>query len=178
MGFFSLESFTFQVCPCLNGMYHRRAVLKRLFKLCSILGLSEPTTFGTFSGKDVPSQIASNGHIMRLEFQSDHSNTGKGFNISYTSMYKLPSLCIYRHIAHSFSSAECTCECWITSNRNQTESCVLNDLKTAFLVVTLIGASVFFWGIGVFSLFLQLSSQMSAWHWIWNISRAASVEFW
>ncbi|KAG7265576.1 hypothetical protein CRUP_019244 [Coryphaenoides rupestris] len=44
----------------------------------------EPTTFGTFSGKDVPSQIASNGHIMRLEFQSDHSNTGKGFNISYT----------------------------------------------------------------------------------------------
>lgn len=45
------------------------------------------TTFGTFSGKDVPSQIASNGHIMRLEFQSDHSNTGKGFNISYTSMY-------------------------------------------------------------------------------------------
>uniref|UniRef100_A0A3B3Z7Z4 CUB and Sushi multiple domains 1a n=1 Tax=Periophthalmus magnuspinnatus TaxID=409849 RepID=A0A3B3Z7Z4_9GOBI len=41
-----------------------------------------PTTFGTFSGKDVPSQIASNGHIMRLEFQSDHSNTGKGFNIS------------------------------------------------------------------------------------------------
>uniref|UniRef100_A0AAQ4RPP2 CUB and Sushi multiple domains 1 n=1 Tax=Gasterosteus aculeatus aculeatus TaxID=481459 RepID=A0AAQ4RPP2_GASAC len=48
-------------------------------------GLSEPTTFGTFSGKDVPSQIASNGHIMRLEFQSDHSNTGKGFNISYTT---------------------------------------------------------------------------------------------
>ena len=57
---------------------------------CSFLvfkGLSEMTTFGTFSGKDVPSQIASNGHIMRLEFQSDHSNTGKGFNISYTSMY-------------------------------------------------------------------------------------------
>ncbi|XP_037549410.1 CUB and sushi domain-containing protein 1 [Nematolebias whitei] len=48
-------------------------------------GLSEPTTFGTFSGKDVPSQIASNAHIMRLEFQSDHSNTGKGFNISYTT---------------------------------------------------------------------------------------------
>ncbi|CAG05694.1 unnamed protein product [Tetraodon nigroviridis] len=48
-------------------------------------GLSEMTTFGTFSGKDVPSQIASNGHIMRLEFQSDHSNTGKGFNISSTT---------------------------------------------------------------------------------------------
>lgn len=62
-----------------------------MFKLCLILGLSEPTTFGTFSGKDVPSQIASNGHIMRLEFQSDHSNTGKGFNISYTSKYQLPT---------------------------------------------------------------------------------------
>ncbi|XP_036402136.1 CUB and sushi domain-containing protein 1-like [Megalops cyprinoides] len=48
-------------------------------------GMSEPTTFGTFSGKDVPSQIASNGHIMRLEFQSDHSNTGRGFNITYTT---------------------------------------------------------------------------------------------
>ncbi|XP_046885306.1 CUB and sushi domain-containing protein 1-like [Hypomesus transpacificus] len=48
-------------------------------------GLTETTTFGTFSGKDVPSQIASNGHIMRLEFQSDHSNTGKGFNITYTT---------------------------------------------------------------------------------------------
>jgi hypothetical protein len=50
-------------------------------------GMSEPTTFGTFSGKDVPSQIASNGHIMRLEFQTDHSNTGKGFNITYTSKW-------------------------------------------------------------------------------------------
>ncbi|TSN48501.1 CUB and sushi domain-containing protein 1 [Bagarius yarrelli] len=48
-------------------------------------GIPEPTTFGTFSGKDVPSQIASNGNIMRLEFQSDHSNTGKGFNITYTT---------------------------------------------------------------------------------------------
>ncbi|MBN3320802.1 CSMD1 protein, partial [Atractosteus spatula] len=48
-------------------------------------GISEATTFGTFSGKDVPSQIASNGHIMRLEFQSDHSNTGRGFNITYTT---------------------------------------------------------------------------------------------
>ncbi|XP_039595033.1 CUB and sushi domain-containing protein 1-like [Polypterus senegalus] len=48
-------------------------------------GASEATTFGTFSGKDVPSQLASNGHIVRLEFQSDHSNTGRGFNITYTT---------------------------------------------------------------------------------------------
>lgn len=58
------------------------------------------TTFGTFSGKDVPSQIASNGHIMRLEFQSDHSNTGKGFNISYTSTYFPPS-----HMLLSFNQS-------------------------------------------------------------------------
>lgn len=58
-------------------------------------GMPEPTTFGTFSGKDVPSQIASNGHIMRLEFQSDHSNTGKGFNITYTSKCNINTmLCI------------------------------------------------------------------------------------
>lgn len=89
--FFSFTGVLPSKCD-LALMYHRQAALKRLFKLCSILGLSEPTTFGTFSGKDVPSQIASNGHIMRLEFQSDHSNTGKGFNISYTSTYKLPTL--------------------------------------------------------------------------------------
>ena len=50
-------------------------------------GCRSPPPSGTFSGKDVPSQIASNGHIMRLEFQSDHSNTGRGFNITYTSKY-------------------------------------------------------------------------------------------
>lgn len=62
------------------------------------------TTFGTFSGKDVPSQIASNGHIMRLEFQSDHSNTGKGFNISYTSMYLPPSQTLF---CLSFGASVC-----------------------------------------------------------------------
>lgn len=75
----------------------------------SFLGLSDMTTFGTFSGKDVPSQIASNGHIMRLEFQSDHSNTGKGFNISYTSkcFVCLPtSFCLLMFVNLYF------CMCW------------------------------------------------------------------
>lgn len=48
-------------------------------------GISDLPALGTFSGHDVPSQIASNGHIVRLEFQSDHSTTGRGFNITYTS---------------------------------------------------------------------------------------------
>ncbi|KAF7247845.1 CUB and sushi domain-containing protein 1 [Varanus komodoensis] len=47
-------------------------------------GISDLPALGTFSGNDVPSQIASNGHIVRLEFQSDHSTTGRGFNITYT----------------------------------------------------------------------------------------------
>uniref|UniRef100_A0AAX7TAH2 CUB and Sushi multiple domains 1 n=1 Tax=Astatotilapia calliptera TaxID=8154 RepID=A0AAX7TAH2_ASTCA len=50
-----------------------------MFLFCSVL-----LWWGMFTS-NVPSQIASNGHIMRLEFQSDHSNTGKGFNISYTT---------------------------------------------------------------------------------------------
>ncbi|XP_075454326.1 CUB and sushi domain-containing protein 1 [Ascaphus truei] len=48
-------------------------------------GISELPALGTFSGNEVPSQIASNSHIVRLEFQSDHSTTGRGFNITYTT---------------------------------------------------------------------------------------------
>ncbi|XP_067840108.1 CUB and sushi domain-containing protein 1-like [Heptranchias perlo] len=48
-------------------------------------GTADSTVLGTFSGDDVPSQLASNGHIARLEFQSDHSTTGRGFNITYTT---------------------------------------------------------------------------------------------
>lgn len=52
-------------------------------------GIAELPALGTFSGNEVPSQIASNSHIVRLEFQSDHSTTGRGFNITYTSKYNL-----------------------------------------------------------------------------------------
>lgn len=48
-------------------------------------GISDLPPLGTFSGNEVPSQLASSGHIVRLEFQSDHSTTGRGFNITYTS---------------------------------------------------------------------------------------------
>lgn len=50
-------------------------------------GIADLPALGTFSGNEVPSQIASNSHIVRLEFQSDHSTTGRGFNITYTSKY-------------------------------------------------------------------------------------------
>ncbi|XP_071998418.1 CUB and sushi domain-containing protein 1 isoform X2 [Engystomops pustulosus] len=48
-------------------------------------GMADLPALGTFSGNEVPSQIASNSHIVRLEFQSDHSTTGRGFNITYTT---------------------------------------------------------------------------------------------
>ncbi|XP_022426555.1 CUB and sushi domain-containing protein 1 [Delphinapterus leucas] len=48
-------------------------------------GISDITVLGTFSGNEVPSQLASSGHVVRLEFQSDHSTTGRGFNITYTT---------------------------------------------------------------------------------------------
>ncbi|XP_034622788.1 CUB and sushi domain-containing protein 1-like [Trachemys scripta elegans] len=48
-------------------------------------GISDLPALGTFSGNEVPSQLASSGHIVRLEFQSDHSTTGRGFNITYTT---------------------------------------------------------------------------------------------
>ncbi|XP_032960426.1 CUB and sushi domain-containing protein 1 [Rhinolophus ferrumequinum] len=48
-------------------------------------GISDVTVLGTFSGNDVPAQLASSGHVVRLEFQSDHSTTGRGFNITYTT---------------------------------------------------------------------------------------------
>lgn len=40
---------------------------------------------GTFTGAEVPSHLTSNGHILRLEFQADHSMSGRGFNITYNS---------------------------------------------------------------------------------------------
>ncbi|XP_058522650.1 CUB and sushi domain-containing protein 1 [Ochotona princeps] len=48
-------------------------------------GISDITVLGTFSGNEVPAQLASSGHVVRLEFQSDHSTTGRGFNITYTT---------------------------------------------------------------------------------------------
>lgn len=61
-------------------------------------GISDITVLGTFSGHEVPSQLASSGHIVRLEFQSDHSTTGRGFNITYTSK------CIHTHPASMVSA--------------------------------------------------------------------------
>lgn len=40
---------------------------------------------GRFSGAESPSHLTSNTNTLRLEFQADHSMSGRGFNITYSS---------------------------------------------------------------------------------------------
>ncbi len=48
----------------------------------------ESSVLGRFTGAEVPSHLTSNNNILRLEFQADHSMSGRGFNITYTSACK------------------------------------------------------------------------------------------
>ncbi|TSK20132.1 CUB and sushi domain-containing protein 3 [Bagarius yarrelli] len=40
---------------------------------------------GRFTGAEVPSHLTSNSNVLQLEFQADHSMSGRGFNISYST---------------------------------------------------------------------------------------------
>uniref|UniRef100_A0A8C4QZN6 CUB domain-containing protein n=1 Tax=Eptatretus burgeri TaxID=7764 RepID=A0A8C4QZN6_EPTBU len=42
---------------------------------------------GSYTGHEVPTFLISSGPNFRLEFLSDHSISGRGFNVSYTSRY-------------------------------------------------------------------------------------------
>uniref|UniRef100_A0A3B4YZ19 CUB and Sushi multiple domains 3a n=1 Tax=Stegastes partitus TaxID=144197 RepID=A0A3B4YZ19_9TELE len=46
---------------------------------------SGATMLGRFSGAEVPSHLTSNSNVLQLEFQADHSMSGRGFNITYSS---------------------------------------------------------------------------------------------
>ncbi|XP_051920530.1 CUB and sushi domain-containing protein 3-like isoform X1 [Hippocampus zosterae] len=46
---------------------------------------SGATILGHFSGGEVPSHLTSNSNILQLEFQADHSMSGRGFNITYST---------------------------------------------------------------------------------------------
>uniref|UniRef100_A0A3Q2Q9C4 CUB and Sushi multiple domains 3 n=1 Tax=Fundulus heteroclitus TaxID=8078 RepID=A0A3Q2Q9C4_FUNHE len=46
---------------------------------------TEATMLGRFSGAEVPSHLTSNSNILQLEFQADHSMSGRGFNITYST---------------------------------------------------------------------------------------------
>uniref|UniRef100_A0A4W4E2X2 CUB and Sushi multiple domains 3a n=1 Tax=Electrophorus electricus TaxID=8005 RepID=A0A4W4E2X2_ELEEL len=46
---------------------------------------SGATLLGRFTGAEVPSHLTSNSNVLQLEFQADHSMSGRGFNISYST---------------------------------------------------------------------------------------------
>ncbi|XP_055081454.1 CUB and sushi domain-containing protein 3-like [Periophthalmus magnuspinnatus] len=46
---------------------------------------NDANVIGRFSGAESPSHLTSNTHTLRLEFQADHSMSGRGFNITYTT---------------------------------------------------------------------------------------------
>ncbi|XP_041439963.1 CUB and sushi domain-containing protein 2 isoform X1 [Xenopus laevis] len=48
-------------------------------------GNPESPVLGTFSGNQVPPSLTSSGHVLRLEFQTDHSTEKRGFNITFTT---------------------------------------------------------------------------------------------
>lgn len=48
---------------------------------------SGATILGRFSGAEVPSHLTSNSNVLQLEFQADHSMSGRGFNITYSSKW-------------------------------------------------------------------------------------------
>ncbi|XP_016429682.1 CUB and sushi domain-containing protein 3-like [Sinocyclocheilus rhinocerous] len=47
--------------------------------------LVDAVVLGRFSGAEVPSHLTSNSNILQLEFQADHSMSGRGFNITYST---------------------------------------------------------------------------------------------
>lgn len=52
---------------------------------------NDALVIGRFSGAESPSHLTSNTNTLRLEFQADHSMSGRGFNITYSSMF---SVCV------------------------------------------------------------------------------------
>uniref|UniRef100_A0A3B3YU70 CUB and Sushi multiple domains 3a n=1 Tax=Poecilia mexicana TaxID=48701 RepID=A0A3B3YU70_9TELE len=46
---------------------------------------NDASVIGRFSGAESPSHLTSNTNTLRLEFQADHSMSGRGFNITYST---------------------------------------------------------------------------------------------
>uniref|UniRef100_A0A8B9KMC1 CUB and Sushi multiple domains 3a n=1 Tax=Astyanax mexicanus TaxID=7994 RepID=A0A8B9KMC1_ASTMX len=46
---------------------------------------ADASILGRFTGAEVPSHLTSNSNVLQLEFQADHSMSGRGFNISYSN---------------------------------------------------------------------------------------------
>lgn len=56
---------------------------------------NDAVVIGRFSGAESPSHLTSNTNTLRLEFQADHSMSGRGFNITYSSMLFMFILLFY-----------------------------------------------------------------------------------
>ncbi|KAM8966399.1 CUB and sushi domain-containing protein 3 [Pelodytes ibericus] len=93
---------------------------------------------GTFTGAEVPSHLTSNNHILRLEFQADHSMSGRGFNITYSTFGHNecpdPGVPINaRRFGDNFqlgSSVSVVCEDgFIKTQGTETITCILMDGK-------------------------------------------------
>lgn len=50
---------------------------------------TDAAVLGRFTGAEVPSHLTSNSNVLQLEFQADHSMSGRGFNISYSSEWQI-----------------------------------------------------------------------------------------
>lgn len=67
---------------------------------------NDALVIGRFTGAESPSHLTSNTNTLRLEFQADHSMSGRGFNITYSSMsfFMCSLLFLFREMAKSGSS--------------------------------------------------------------------------
>uniref|UniRef100_A0A8C6UY19 Uncharacterized protein n=1 Tax=Neogobius melanostomus TaxID=47308 RepID=A0A8C6UY19_9GOBI len=98
---------------------------------------SGATVLGRFSGAEVPSHLTSNSNVLQLEFQADHSMSGRGFNITYTfGRNECPDPGVplnARRFGDSFqlgSSISVVCdEGFIKTQGTDTITCLLEDGK-------------------------------------------------
>ncbi|XP_058878367.1 CUB and sushi domain-containing protein 3 isoform X1 [Acipenser ruthenus] len=100
--------------------------------------LLDSSVLGTFTGAEVPSHLTSNSHILRLEFQADHSMSGRGFNITYSTFGHNecpdPGIPINaRRFGDNFqlgSSVSVICEeGFIKTQGTETITCIINESK-------------------------------------------------
>ncbi|XP_023687916.2 CUB and sushi domain-containing protein 2 isoform X1 [Paramormyrops kingsleyae] len=112
--------------------------LEKQFDFLSIKdgGKAESPILGTFSGDALPSPITTSAHVARLEFLTDHTNTDRGFNITFTTFRHNecpdPGVPVNgKRFGDSLqlgSSMSFTCEeGFIKTHGSQTISCILKD---------------------------------------------------
>uniref|UniRef100_A0A8C9TSU0 CUB and Sushi multiple domains 2 n=1 Tax=Scleropages formosus TaxID=113540 RepID=A0A8C9TSU0_SCLFO len=112
--------------------------LEKQFDFLSVKdgGKAESPILGTFSGDVVPSPITTSGHVARLEFLTDHTNTDRGFNITFTTFRHNecpdPGVPVNgKRFGDSLqlgSSMSFTCEeGFVKTHGSQTISCILKD---------------------------------------------------